>query len=164
MFFWKTPAFGTTPEFAEKSAPLAANQGLYNGFLAAALIWGLIATDPTAFQFTLYVDGLYGAATANKRILFVQVLPGTPGADRWSSGGEDSDPDGLADESRTAHPDQGWYSRSCWSGASCRSVRCGRVRPVAGPFVAPRRLARGCRDGHEQQKLRWPTPWMSRCG
>jgi putative membrane protein len=82
MFFWKTPAFGTTPEFAEKSAPLAANQGLYNGFLAAALIWGLIATDPTAFQFTLYglacviVDGLYGAATANKRILFVQVSRG----------------------------------------------------------------------------------------
>jgi putative membrane protein len=68
-------------EFAEESAPLAANQGLYNGFLAAALIWGLIATDPTGFQFKLYalacviVARLYGAATANKRILLVQVLP-----------------------------------------------------------------------------------------
>jgi putative membrane protein len=85
MFLWKTPrarvAFGT-PEFAEGSAMLAANQGLYNGFLAAALIYGLIATDPTGFQFTLFglacviVAGLCGAATSSKRILFVQVLPG----------------------------------------------------------------------------------------
>ncbi|MEC3980047.1 DUF1304 domain-containing protein [Amycolatopsis sp. H20-H5] len=87
MFLWTTPraraAFGTTEEFAKESAPLAANQGLYNGFLAAALVWGLIATDPSGFQLKLYglvcviIAGLYGAATANKRILFVQVLPGT---------------------------------------------------------------------------------------
>ncbi|MCR6488177.1 DUF1304 domain-containing protein [Amycolatopsis sp. OK19-0408] len=87
MFLWTTPraraAFGTTEEFAKESAPLAANQGLYNGFLALALVWGLIASDPTGFQLKLYgvvcviVAGLYGAATANKRILFVQVLPGT---------------------------------------------------------------------------------------
>lgn len=87
MFLWTTPraraAFGTTEEFAKESAPLAANQGLYNGFLALALIWGLIASDPTGFQLKLYgivcviVAGLYGAATANKRILFVQVVPGT---------------------------------------------------------------------------------------
>jgi len=86
MFLWKTPraraAFGTSAEFAEESASLAANQGLYNGFLAAALIWGLIATDPTGFQFKVYglacviVAGIYGAATATKRILLVQVLPG----------------------------------------------------------------------------------------
>ncbi len=85
MFLWTTPraraAFGTTPEFAEESKVLAANQGLYNGFLALALVWGLIASDPTGFQLKLYglacvvVAGLYGAATASKRILFVQVLP-----------------------------------------------------------------------------------------
>jgi putative membrane protein len=87
MFLWTKPrgraAFGFTEEFAKDTASLAANQGLYNGFLAAALVWGLIATDPTGFQFKVYglacviVAGLYGAATANKRILFVQVVPGT---------------------------------------------------------------------------------------
>lgn len=85
MFLWTTPraraAFGTTPQFAQESRVLAANQGLYNGFLAAALVWGLLATDPTGFQLKLYglacvlVAGLYGAATASKRILVVQVLP-----------------------------------------------------------------------------------------
>lgn len=83
MFLWRTPraraAFGTTPEFAEQSAALAANQGLYNGFLAAGLIWGLVADEFGAKVFFLacvIVAGLYGAATANKRILFVQALPG----------------------------------------------------------------------------------------
>ena len=85
MFLWTAPrtraAFGTTVEFAEESKTLAANQGLYNGFLALALVWGLLASDPTGFQLKLYglacviVAGLYGAATASKRILFVQVLP-----------------------------------------------------------------------------------------
>ena len=83
MFLWTTPraraAFGTTPEFAEESKTLAANQGLYNGFLALALVWGLVAGQ---FQLQLYglvcviIAGLYGAATASKRIPFVQVLPG----------------------------------------------------------------------------------------
>ena len=86
MFLWTAPrtraGFGITAEFAESSKALAANQGLYNGFLAAALVWGLIASDPTGFQLKLYgvvcviVAGLYGAATASKRILLVQVLPG----------------------------------------------------------------------------------------
>jgi putative membrane protein len=86
MFLWTAPrtraAFGVTAEFAEASKTLAANQGLYNGFLALALVWGLVASDPTGFQLTLYglvcviVAGLYGAATASRRILFVQVLPG----------------------------------------------------------------------------------------
>jgi putative membrane protein len=82
MFLWTTPraraAFGTTEEFARESKTLAANQGLYNGFLALALVWGLVADQ---YQLQLYglvcviVAGLYGAATASKRILFVQVLP-----------------------------------------------------------------------------------------
>lgn len=86
MFLWTAPrtraGFGTTAEFAEQTKVLAANQGLYNGFLAAALVWGLIASDPTGFQLKFYglacviVAGLYGAATASKRILFVQVVPG----------------------------------------------------------------------------------------
>jgi putative membrane protein len=83
MFLWRSErarsAFGTTEEFAEASAVLAANQGLYNGFLAAGLAYGLIA-DATAFQVfflcCVIIAGVYGAATASRRILFVQVIPG----------------------------------------------------------------------------------------
>src|SRR6187455_1726580 len=85
MFLWRTPrglkAFGMDQDFADRSATLAANQGLYNGFLAAGLIWGLIAADPVGFQVTVFflacviVAGLYGAATVSRRILVVQALP-----------------------------------------------------------------------------------------
>ncbi|HVK22190.1 MAG TPA: DUF1304 domain-containing protein [Actinokineospora sp.] len=82
MFLWKTPrgraAFGTTKEFAEESATLAANQGLYNGFLAAGLVYGLVADDfafKVFFLVCVIVAGLYGAATVSKRILFVQSVP-----------------------------------------------------------------------------------------
>jgi putative membrane protein len=82
MFLWTTPraraVFGTTPEFAEKSKPLAANQGLYNGFLAAGLLWSLLIDDrsiATFFVLCVAVAGAYGAATANKRILLVQFVP-----------------------------------------------------------------------------------------
>jgi putative membrane protein len=85
MFLWRTPrglrAFGTTQAFADGSAALAANQGLYNGFLVAGLIWGLLAADPVGFQVTVFflacviVAGLYGAATVNRRILIVQAVP-----------------------------------------------------------------------------------------
>ena len=83
MFLWRSDrarkAFGTTPEFAEASATLAANQGLYNGFLAAGLIYGL-AADAFAFQVfflcCVIVAGVYGTLTASRRILFVQVIPG----------------------------------------------------------------------------------------
>ncbi len=85
MFLWTRPAgrkaFGLTPEFAEATRVLAANQGLYNGFLAAGLAWGLwqgAAGGPFKVFFLgcVVVAGLYGAATANRRILFVQALPG----------------------------------------------------------------------------------------
>lgn len=88
MFLWDTPkgrkVFNTTPEFAAQSKVLAANQGLYNGFLAAGLIWSLLlgvglgATGrPVALFFLscVLVAGLYGAATASRKILFVQALP-----------------------------------------------------------------------------------------
>jgi len=85
MFLWRTErgrrAFGTDQAFADASATLAANQGLYNGILAAGLIWGAIAADPVGFQVKVFflvavaVAGLYGAATVNRRILFVQTLP-----------------------------------------------------------------------------------------
>jgi putative membrane protein len=85
MFLWRTPrgmrAFGTDQMFADRSAPLAANQGLYNGFLVAGLVWGLLATDPIAFQVKVFflgcviVAGLFGAATVSRRILVVQALP-----------------------------------------------------------------------------------------
>lgn len=85
MFFWNTPrgraAFGTTREFAAESATLAANQGLYNGFLSAGLVWGLIAGDPVGFQVKVFflvcvfIAGLYGARTVSLRILFVQAAP-----------------------------------------------------------------------------------------
>lgn len=86
MFLWTTArvraSFGSTAEFAEQTKVLAANQGLYNGFLAAGLIWGIIASDPVGFAAMIFftacvvVAGIYGAATANRRILFVQALPG----------------------------------------------------------------------------------------
>ena len=84
MFLWTTPtgrrAFGTTPEFAEASAALAKNQGLYNGFLAAGLIWGLsLGAAGRAivifFLVCVIVAGVFGALTASRKILFVQALP-----------------------------------------------------------------------------------------
>ena len=85
MFLWRTErgrrAFGTNQAFADASATLAANQGLYNGILAAGLIWGVIAADPVGFQVTVFfllavaIAGIYGAATVNRRILFVQTVP-----------------------------------------------------------------------------------------
>lgn len=88
MFLWTTPtgrkAFGLTAEFAEQTKVLAANQGLYNGFLAAGLIWGLTLGDAghavkVFFLLCVLVAGLYGAATANRRILFVQAVPAAAG-------------------------------------------------------------------------------------
>jgi putative membrane protein len=86
MFLWRTPrgmrTFGTEQAFADRSAALAANQGLYNGFLAAGLVWGALAGDPVDFQVTVFflacviVAGLYGAATVSRRIALVQALPG----------------------------------------------------------------------------------------
>ena len=84
MFLWDKPrglkAFGLTPEFAAASKTLAANQGLYNGFLAAGLIWGLwlgAGGTPVKIFFLLcvIVAGVYGALTANRKILFVQAIP-----------------------------------------------------------------------------------------
>ncbi|MCV2422921.1 DUF1304 domain-containing protein [Paucibacter sp. DJ2R-2] len=84
MFFWTKPlgrrVFRLTPEFAEASKTLAANQGLYNGFLSAGLVWGLLqgaAGVPTQLFFLacVVVAGVYGAATVGKKILFVQAVP-----------------------------------------------------------------------------------------
>ena len=84
MFLWDKPAglraFGQTREQAEASKVLAANQGLYNGFLAAGLIWGLsLGAEGLAikvfFLCCILLAGLYGAATASRKILFVQALP-----------------------------------------------------------------------------------------
>ncbi len=83
MFLWTTPkgrrVFGLTAEFAQQTRVLAANQGLYNGFLAAGLIYGLAAVDGQAFKLfflaCVIVAGVFGAATASRRILFVQALP-----------------------------------------------------------------------------------------
>ncbi|WP_371482777.1 DUF1304 domain-containing protein [Kitasatospora sp. NBC_00315] len=86
MFLWQRrpgrELSGFDAETARVTAPLAANQGLYNGFLAAGLFWGLTAADPTGHRVQIFflgcvvVAGLYGAATANRRILFAQALPG----------------------------------------------------------------------------------------
>lgn len=84
MFLWtKTAgrrAFGLTAEFAQATKVLAANQGLYNGFLAAGLCWSLLS-EANGFELKLFflscilVAGIYGAITANKKILFVQAVP-----------------------------------------------------------------------------------------
>ena len=88
MFLWDKPmgmrAFGQTREQAEASKVLAANQGLYNGFLAAGLIWGLSLgaeglAIKTFFLSCVMIAGLYGAATASRKILFVQALPAATG-------------------------------------------------------------------------------------
>lgn len=85
IFLWNTPygrrVFGLTPEFAAASRKLAMNQGLYNGFLAAGLIWGLAAGGELGsatrvfFLGCVVVAGVFGAATANRKILYVQALP-----------------------------------------------------------------------------------------
>ena len=86
MFLWTKPlglkTFRNSPEKAADSAVLAANQGLYNGFLAAGLTWGLVQPSPGfAFQIKVFfllcviVAGVYGAATVSRRILLVQAMP-----------------------------------------------------------------------------------------
>jgi putative membrane protein len=82
MFFWNHPfgrkRFGMTPEYSQASASLAANQGLYNGFLAAGLIWGLISGEFSVKLFFLVcviIAGIFGAFTARRSILYIQALP-----------------------------------------------------------------------------------------
>ena len=83
MFFWNTPfgrkTFGLKENYAKQSATLAANQGLYNGFLAAGLIWGLVSTggfDALIFFLScIIMAGIYGALTAKRSILYLQALP-----------------------------------------------------------------------------------------
>jgi putative membrane protein len=89
MFLWTTPTgrrtFGLDADFADKSKVLAANQGLYNGFLAAGLIWGLFAGGSVGFQAKVFflvcvvVAGVYGALTVNRRVLYVQAVPAAVG-------------------------------------------------------------------------------------
>jgi len=88
MFLWTKPAgrkaFGMTLEQAQSTKVLAANQGLYNGFLAAGLVWGIYlgeAGNPIKVFFLgcVVVAGVYGAATASKKILFIQALPAAIG-------------------------------------------------------------------------------------
>lgn len=86
MFFWDKPlgrrVFSLQPEFARATRVLAANQGLYNGFLVAGLIWGL--TQGSAghdiqifFLLCVIVAGIFGALTASRRILWIQAMPAT---------------------------------------------------------------------------------------
>src|ERR1700682_5735278 len=89
MVLWSRPAgrriFGLTPELAEATAKLAANQGLYNGFLAAGLLWGTLRTfagdDAVRVQLfflgCVILAGIYGGVTTKRSILWVQALPGT---------------------------------------------------------------------------------------
>ena len=88
MFLWDKPsgrrAFGLTKEAAKNTKVLAANQGLYNGFLAAGLIWGLILGSAGIsiiifFLCCVIAAGIFGAVTASKKILYVQALPAVVG-------------------------------------------------------------------------------------
>ena len=83
MFFWDHPfgrkRFGMTAEYSKASASLAANQGLYNGFLAAGLIWGLVTGEAAIkifFLICVVIAGIYGGFTARRTILYIQALPG----------------------------------------------------------------------------------------
>ena len=85
MFLWATPfgmkTFKRSREEQEQTKILAANQGLYNGFLAAGLVWALATSEPYGYSLKLFflgcvvIAGLYGAATASRAILFVQAIP-----------------------------------------------------------------------------------------
>ena len=85
MFLWSKPmgrrVFGLNREYAEQSATLAANQGLYNGFLAAGLVWGLVVGGPEGgnikvfFLVCVVVAGVFGAVTVKRSILWIQALP-----------------------------------------------------------------------------------------
>ncbi len=86
MFLWTKPlglkTFRHTLEHARESATLAANQGLYNGFLSAGLVWGLLTAPPaqalavkTFFLGCVIVAGAYGAATVSRRIFLIQAVP-----------------------------------------------------------------------------------------
>lgn len=88
MFLWDKPiglrAFGQTPEFARQSKTMAQNQGLYNGFLAAGLFWGLVrGTQGNSLKYfflcCVLVAGIFGALTANRKILWIQALPAAIG-------------------------------------------------------------------------------------
>jgi putative membrane protein len=83
MFFWDHPfgrkRFKMTPEYSRASASLAANQGLYNGFLAAGLLWGLWTGQfavKVFFLICVVIAGIYGGITARRTILYIQALPG----------------------------------------------------------------------------------------
>lgn len=82
MFFWHKPlgmkTFNTTQAFADSTATLAANQGLYNGFLAAGLLWGLFTNNRTFkifFLLCVVVAGVFGGLTAAPKIMLTQALP-----------------------------------------------------------------------------------------
>jgi len=86
MFFWDHPfgrkRFGMTHEYSKASASLAANQGLYNGFLAAGLVWGLVTGEfaiKAYFLVCVLVAGLYGGLSTRRTILYIQALPGLLG-------------------------------------------------------------------------------------
>jgi putative membrane protein len=89
MFLWTKlsgrRAFGTTAEFAEQSKALAANQGLYNGFLAAGLVWGLCLGSSAGFSVKVFfltcvlIAGIFGGLTASRKILWIQALPAAIG-------------------------------------------------------------------------------------
>ena len=81
MFLWDKPrgmkSFRMTEEFAKQSKTLAMNQGLYNGFLAAGLIWGIFAGDAVKIFFLscVIIAGIFGAFTVSKRIFYIQAVP-----------------------------------------------------------------------------------------
>ena len=85
MFLWTKPqgrrAFGMTQEQAQQTKVLAANQGLYNGFLVAGLVWGLLLGPQAGLHILFFflgcvvVAGVFGAITVSKKIFFVQALP-----------------------------------------------------------------------------------------
>ena len=88
MFFWESPtslrAFALTPELAKATVTMGANQGVYNGFLAAGFAWGLFLgpagrSVKAFFLLCVPVAGIFGAATVNPRILFIQAVPAALG-------------------------------------------------------------------------------------
>ncbi len=133
MFLWTTPTgrrtFGLDADFAQKSKALAANQGLYNGFLAAGLIWGLLAGGTVGFQAKVFflacvvVAGVYGAVTVNRRILYVQAVPAAS-ASSWCYSPDSAK--GRRPPQATKDARAGWFAVTPASSSTVDQVRIPR--------------------------------------
>ena len=170
MFFWDKPLgrriFGLTPEFAKASKSLAANQGLYNGFLVAGLVWGIwlgAAGGPVKVFFLgcVIVAGVFGALTVSRKILWVQALPGAIALGAGAGGVERAGFVRLCGNDGVSSAPAGGTG----STRACRSPRCGRFPPACKLVVEVvaelvQQGAQEAAEGHHALVLRRAHPQL----